>query len=209
MYSQDLDTAQYIINTFVPIYGDITHLKLQKLLYYLKVWGIIEGTPLIVSDFQKWEHGPVQPEIYNVYKEYGKRPLPVQTQAIPIHLKGKIKQLTDFITESYVPFHALTLSKLTHQEKPWQETPTNHIISETQIHSFYSTLSFAENFSPFDPENKSYIPVQTDLMTSFKLDMSKKEREMLDVFSSFAYYQEQVRRTHKEFKSWMENGLFR
>jgi uncharacterized phage-associated protein len=209
MYSQDFDTAQYLINVLTPHYGGITPMKLQKLLYYVKAWGLVAGTELIVSDFKKWEYGPVQPQIYAEFNGYGKSPIPINNLDVPLHLKGVAKELTDFISESYASFHAVTLSKLTHQEDPWKLTPRNETISETAMEAFYRKLSFAGNFNPFDPEHKPYIPVQTDLSIAFMLDMSKKEASIFSSYPSFEYYKEQVRRTHRELKTWMESGLIR
>lgn len=66
MYSQDFNTAQYLVSTFTPLYGGISPMKLQKLMYYLKVWGLVVGTPLVASAFQKWTYGPVEANLLDI-----------------------------------------------------------------------------------------------------------------------------------------------
>ena len=58
--------------------GDsITHLKLQKLIYYSQAWSLaLNGIALFEEDFEAWAHGPVIPEVYQEYKEYGFNALP-------------------------------------------------------------------------------------------------------------------------------------
>jgi len=58
--------------------GDsITHLKLQKLLYYAQAWCIVlSGKSLFEDDFEAWSHGPVLPGIYHDYKHFGFEALP-------------------------------------------------------------------------------------------------------------------------------------
>jgi uncharacterized phage-associated protein len=203
LYSQDLDTAQYLVDTLTPHYGGISPLKLQKLLYYVKAWGLVANCELVASPFMKWKHGPVQPDVYQKYKELGKSAIPTQNQHLPAHLKGKTKVLIDFIAESYAPFHALTLSQLTHQEDPWKLTAENTEILPEVLKSFYGKQPFAENFTDFNPQIKPYIAVQTNLSASFTLDMSEADKKALSVYESFAYYQEQMRKVHKEFNIWI------
>jgi uncharacterized phage-associated protein len=58
--------------------GDsITHLKLQKLLYYAQAWSLaLNGIALFEDDFEAWAHIPVLPKVYQEYKDYGLNDLP-------------------------------------------------------------------------------------------------------------------------------------
>ncbi|VAW43341.1 hypothetical protein MNBD_CHLOROFLEXI01-3020 [hydrothermal vent metagenome] len=45
-----------------------------KLAYYVNVWTLVAGYPQIMdAQFEKWEHGPVNKELYNEYKAYRNR----------------------------------------------------------------------------------------------------------------------------------------
>ncbi len=46
--------SHYIIHK----YDDITSMKLQKLLYYLKVWGLVSDTFTVDTEFEKWTYRP-------------------------------------------------------------------------------------------------------------------------------------------------------
>lgn len=54
----------------------LTNLKLQKLLYYAQghhlAWA---GAPLFREDLQAWSHGPVVPEVYRAFKDFGSEPI--------------------------------------------------------------------------------------------------------------------------------------
>src|SRR4051794_29818552 len=57
--------------------GDnITHLKLQKLLYYAQGFHLaIQGEPLFAEPIEAWEHGPVVCRVYHKVKYCGNRPI--------------------------------------------------------------------------------------------------------------------------------------
>jgi uncharacterized phage-associated protein len=54
-------------------WSDLTHLKIQKLLYYAQGWflGNYE-TPLFDDDIEAWRHGPVIRSIYLALRDYKK-----------------------------------------------------------------------------------------------------------------------------------------
>mgnify|MGYP006901806588 CR=1 FL=1 len=48
----------------------ITPLKLQRLLWYVKVWGIVAGVPLYEGEFHRERNGPINLEVYEKYKSF-------------------------------------------------------------------------------------------------------------------------------------------
>ena len=56
----------------------MTPKKVQKLCYYYKAWGLALYDTDFLPDavFQAWVHGPVCPELYRRYKEYGWNDIP-------------------------------------------------------------------------------------------------------------------------------------
>jgi len=49
---------------------DITHFKLQKLLYYAQAWHLAMHNEALFSDhFEGWVHGPVCREIYERFRQ--------------------------------------------------------------------------------------------------------------------------------------------
>ncbi|HEX6981324.1 MAG TPA: type II toxin-antitoxin system antitoxin SocA domain-containing protein [Balneolaceae bacterium] len=188
--------AYYIIEKYSSIEGGITPLKLQKLLYYTKAWGLVAGEDLVNGQFKAWKNGPVNGYIYHQFKEYGDQSIPVKNEAGPV--PAKEKGLIDFILESYVYFDALTLSAMTHEEQPWEVTPKNEVIGDEIIKEYYSKQSFAKNFPLAD--NKPYHPVYTDFMYSFIFDFQEDDEAKEIVFDSFDEYKQMMKQSKEELK---------
>src|SRR5271163_1555007 len=50
----------------------LTHLRLQKLLYYAQGWYLgIFGRALFTNRIEAWRHGPVVPDVYKELKKHG------------------------------------------------------------------------------------------------------------------------------------------
>jgi uncharacterized phage-associated protein len=184
----DIDALpQYILwqNSTVKI----TPLKLQKLLYYVKAWGLVAGMDLFEGEFYKWPYGPVNPEVYHTCKQYGRSPIPppITQPALPAPVE---RELIDFIIEAYLPFSPTTLSAMTHKEAPWRETPDNAVISHAAMRRFYARQPFAKNLASFDFVHKPYYPVQGDSWHAFVLDMSAEDAHRHTQFASYAQYRE-------------------
>jgi len=60
-----VDVARYVLNHA----GDMTTMKLQKLVYYCQAWSLAwDGVPLFDEDFQAWANGPVCPELFATHR---------------------------------------------------------------------------------------------------------------------------------------------
>jgi uncharacterized phage-associated protein len=174
--------------------GPVDHLKLQKLLYYLKVWGIVSGAPLIEEGFEKWQFGPVNPEVWKTFTKFGNTPIP-QAQTAAIGSPTSDKALFDFILDCYAPFDGITLSSMTHQDLPWKEGALNQVIPDSVILKYYASLPFAKNF-PVEAA-KPFYPVESDFHYAFIFDMDKESASSL-VFPSYGHYKSLVSQ-NKEF----------
>jgi|AntRauTorcE11898_2_1112593.scaffolds.fasta_scaffold06753_2 uncharacterized phage-associated protein len=189
--------AYHIIEKYASVDGGITPLKLQKLLYYTNVWGLVSGQLTVSGQFKAWKNGPVNGYIYSKYKKYGDQPIPVENEAGPI--SSAKKELITFILESYVHFDAVTLSAMTHEEEPWEATPKNEVIGDEFIKQYYSTLAFAKNF-PVQTD-KPYYPVYTDFMYSFIFDFQEGDEAKEVVFDSFDEYKQMMKQSKKELNN--------
>jgi len=115
----------------------MTNMKLQKMLYYEQGFHLAYfGTPLFEADIVAWQYGPVIPEIYNFYKENGKKGL--MPSDSPIILEETEENLFNEVFEVYNEFSASGLVTQTHSEKPWQEAAPNGVISTETMKSFFS-----------------------------------------------------------------------
>jgi uncharacterized phage-associated protein len=64
--------AEWFINRADRQAGDdMTHLKLQKLIYFAQAWHLANtGEPLFSEEMQAWTHGPVVPSVWHKYKQF-------------------------------------------------------------------------------------------------------------------------------------------
>ncbi len=117
------DVANYLLYLSKPEDGDIiSHLKLQKLLYYCQGFALaLHGAPLFDDTIQAWGHGPVVPDLYKEYVQHGDQPIPPEPAFDPDALSPPQRDLIDEVYEVYGQFSAWKLRNLTHQEPPWIE----------------------------------------------------------------------------------------
>jgi uncharacterized phage-associated protein len=102
--------------------GDsITHLKLQKLVYYAQAWTLaFTKHPLFDEEIQAWAHGPVVPSIYHRFK--GSKWSALGAPAACPEIVGQDLHMLNEIARVYGKCDARHLEELTHQETPWKET---------------------------------------------------------------------------------------
>lgn len=187
-----INLSYYIIKN----YDGVTPLKLQKLLDHLKVWGLVSSEFSVDTQFEKWAYGPVSNEVYQQFKQYSSAVIP--KSIVPqVKLPSEIKQTVNFVLDCYAVYDAITLSAMTHQEKPWKKTPVNSVISENKILKYYSKLPFAKNF-PFNPY-KPFYPLQTDMHYAYIFDMDKEEAISVSEYPSYIAY--------KKYHLHAKNGL--
>ena len=61
------------------VYEGITHLKLQKLLFYAQgIYLALNDNMLFYDQIVAWEHGPVVKSVYDEYKQNGRNPINIE-----------------------------------------------------------------------------------------------------------------------------------
>ena len=195
-----LSLANFILANYPN--KQITPLKLQKLAYYAKVWSLVAGNLTIQANFEKWAYGPVNQAIFHKYKCFGKDIISVVPSKPTID--ETLTQLLTFILDNYVNYSAFTLSSMTHDELPWISTSHDETISEQTILDFYCLQPFAKNFVQNKLSTNEFHVLQTESWHSFTLDMSANDIENLEVFPSYAMYQNQKKQAEIEFANFLE-----
>lgn len=192
-----LELSKYIVNRFSQQSPNgITPMKLQKLLFYVKVWTLVAGHELVIADFEHWDYGPVNREVYDYYKVYGSKSIEVK-ESDNLGLEESQQELINFIIENYISFDAFALSAMTHIEDPWKQTNRNKVISNELINSYYSEQRFARNFkSGLDLFNKPFYPLQD---YSFEIDMSREDAEEIAKYPSYKSYKETLDEVEHDF----------
>lgn len=116
-----LEIARWFLCAVDREAGDsITHLKLQKLLYYAQAWSLVLlGRPMYTEEIQAWTHGPVVPAVYDVYVDYHYSEIP-RPEECP-NIDRECEEVLEEVMRTYGIYEAKYLERLTHQEKPWIE----------------------------------------------------------------------------------------
>ena len=114
-----LDVAKWIISSARERGVIMTHMKLQKLLYYVQAYALgMTGVPLFGDEIQAWKHGPVVPSVYSGYSRYGAEPInDAQAVSVPEEGASFIRAVLDDIGDKT----ASELRGMTHGEAPWRD----------------------------------------------------------------------------------------
>ena len=133
--------AEYILTMSDPEEGDIiSHMKLQKLLYYCQgVFLAIYDRPLFRDAIEHWHHGPVIPSVYQKYKEHGSNALPVPSRVNFDVFAEDEESVIKEIYNVYGQFSAWRLREMTHQEPPWYDTEPRETISHARLSEYFKT----------------------------------------------------------------------
>lgn len=130
---------------------DLTHLKLQKLLYYAQGHALAElGRTLFDNDFIAWQHGPVIENVYHDFKHNGSDLIGYEIGSQEKYdcfnfLKDKeASKLLDKIIECYNQYSPWKLRNMTHEEEPWKNVEIRDVISKESLKAFFSSSNIKE-----------------------------------------------------------------
>lgn len=143
--ANEFDVVKYILKEL----GEISAMKLQKLVYYSQAWSLVwDEEELFSEDFEAWANGPVLRTVYDQHRGMFK----VKSDTFS---KGDLKNLTedqidtiDSVLKFYGDKSAQWLSNLTHKESPWKDAraglnamdSSNEAISKGSMEEYYSAL---------------------------------------------------------------------
>lgn len=131
---------------------DITHLKLQKLIYYAQGFVLaFTVRSLFNESLEAWRHGPVCRELYQKYKKWSYHSIPIERNQDSIDKIKKYPEVEEILQLIWQIFGNLSgpqLEEMTHAEMPWKiaiKKGLNTPISNENLDSFFSELIFNEN----------------------------------------------------------------
>lgn len=121
-----LDVSDYILVLGTRYKGGpdlISHLKLQKLLYYFQgVYTSDSGEPLFNDRIVAWAHGPVVRTVWDDYKIYGGSPIPAPRRLNALSLfTAYQREIMERVYVYYGQYTAWKLRNMTHNERPWKQ----------------------------------------------------------------------------------------
>ena len=132
-----LHKPSHIVNTLLnrakqDKIKDMTHLKLQKLVYLLNGYVLaVTGKSMIGEEFEAWPYGPVLSSLYHTLKVYGRSrvtdyikeidPITGNISAGTVNCADKeFHEILNLVWNQYKQDDGLALSKLTHAHgSPW------------------------------------------------------------------------------------------
>lgn len=138
------DVANYFLAQQSEEAGDlISNLKLQKLVYYAQGCSLgLFDAPLFPEALKAWVHGPVVPELYHAYKQYGSGPIPVPVDMDFSVFNAETRDLLDEVYTVYGQFSAWKLREMTHAEAPWKEAaPSQGTITQEALRAYFKPLT--------------------------------------------------------------------
>jgi uncharacterized phage-associated protein len=110
------DVAKYILEK----YGEMTAMKLQKLVYYSQAWTLVwDEEPLFSERIEAWANGAVVQDLYTAHRRMFKvNAANFNTGKSSSLTKGQ-KNNIDRVWSVYGKYTAQQLSDINHQEPPW------------------------------------------------------------------------------------------
>ena len=136
----------------------ISHLKLQKILFYTqKVFYSTYKEPIFKDEIEAWKHGPVISKVYQEFKEFDGNNIDIFKIEDKINQKEQISADTlfviDFIWDKYNQYDAWALRDKTHREEEWINNyieGMNNTISLKELYSEDLKKEFKEYKAFFD-----------------------------------------------------------
>lgn len=133
---------------------EVTPLMLQKLLYFIQgIYSALYGGPIFTEDCRAWIHGPVYPEVYDLFRDFKYNPIDDARFAL---LEGTTDVLTDdekkvidLVVNTFGMYGGKVLERITHNEEPWKEArkgygdsiPSSELLPKEHIMKYYMEVN--------------------------------------------------------------------
>lgn len=134
--------------------GEVTPLMLQKLLYFIQgIYSALYGKPIFAEDCRAWIHGPVYPEVYDLFRDFKYNPVDdarfVLLKGMDDTLMDDEKRVIDLVVNTFGMYGGKILEKITHNESPWMEArkgygeniPSSELLSKERIMKYYIAVN--------------------------------------------------------------------
>jgi len=146
-----LDVAKYIVNYANNNHEGITHLQLQKILYYAQATFLVDhDKELFEEPIRAWKHGPVIRDVYTRYASWAS--LSISEIRKPNEKISKNDcSVLERVVDIFICNTGWKLVEMTHKDLPWLEVYNggkgkNNEITQQRISDYYKL-----------PENKGKL----------------------------------------------------
>ena len=139
------DVSKYILEKK----GCMTAMKLQKLAFYVKAWGLVwDEDEIFPEEFQAWANGAVSPVLYEKHRDLFKVDAALFPDANSEIFKDYQIETIEKVLNFYDKYTAQQLIDINRQESPWidarDELPptarSNPVITPASMCEYYSGL---------------------------------------------------------------------
>jgi putative prophage ps3 protein 01 len=132
---------------------EVTPLMLQKLLYIIQgVFMALYKRPIFEEECMAWMHGPVYPEVYELFRDFKYNPIDDARFAVfegtADALTDEERNVIDLVVNTFGNYSGKVLEKITHNEEPWKlarkgysdNIPSNEPISKESMKVYYEKV---------------------------------------------------------------------
>ena len=133
---------------------EVTPLMLQKLLYFIQgVYSALYGRPIFEEDCRAWVHGPVYPEVYELFRDFKYNPIDDARFALLEGTEDALtddeKRVIDLVVNTFGMYGGKVLERITHDEDPWMEArkgygdsiPSSELLPKERIMKYYILIN--------------------------------------------------------------------
>ncbi len=112
---------------------EVSNLALNKILFFAHGWhlGVFDG-PLVSTNFEAWEHGPVSRDVYHAFKSHTDSPITSRAKMLNFEteewevadaeLTDELLEFLDRIVDFYGQMTGTKLRAMTHEPgTPWDQ----------------------------------------------------------------------------------------
>ncbi len=147
-----LDVARYVINYSNERGYGVSNLKLQKLLYFIQAYFLTatdDSRPCFKDKIEAWDFGPVVPNAYREFKQYGSGNIPTIESYVVFDNKNiwnshrevynpnviayDDRKMIASVVDEFSRYSASGLVDLTHRQAPWRDAYQRFANSEITI----------------------------------------------------------------------------
>lgn len=135
-----LEVCRHVINYSNEKEYGISNFKLQKVLYFIQAYFLIDKTknaPCFDDKIEAWNFGPVVPTAYHEYKQYGSGDIPTiesyilfdtdniwNTERVKFNddvITDEDKNRINKVVDKFSGYSATDLVAITHRQSPWMD----------------------------------------------------------------------------------------
>lgn len=133
---------------------EVTPLMLQKLLYFTQgIFSALYGRPIFAEDCRAWVHGPVYPEVYELFRDFKYNPIDDARFALLEGTEDVLtddeKKVIDLVVNTFGMYGGKVLERITHNEEPWKAArkgygdsiPSSELLQKERIMRYYIAVN--------------------------------------------------------------------